>query len=142
VELHNNEVRGYRQALMARATAVKIDAAFMIQAPVDPRLGEIYTMYVPGSAPTLSVIVMDNFFEPRNQFSAVGDLFDLVQSDPASIPVVCKEVRSMLRRLHLDGATRHGDLHPGNILFRKRIGGNYELSFIDFGTIVRRPHHV
>jgi len=134
IELHQNEVRGYKEALRVGATAVRIEGDFMIQAPVDPRLGEIYTMYAPGSSPMLSVIIMTNYFYPKAQFSSMGDLFDLVQRDPVSIPTICKQIRLMLRRLHLDGATRHGDLHPGNILYRRRIGGGYEISFIDFGN--------
>lgn len=133
VEFHNNEVRGYQQALAVGATPVEIRAAFVFQAAPDPRFGEIYQLYVDGSAPTISVIVMTNFFWPATDFTSSGNLYDLVQRDPASIPAVCKVVRQLLRKLHLNGRTRHGDAHPGNILFRKRAGGNYEVGLIDFG---------
>jgi hypothetical protein len=136
-EFHTNEVRGYRKALSVGATAIEIRSDFMLQGPIDPRFGEIYQLYQPGTAPVLSVIVMTNFFWPRQNYTSVGDLFDLANMNPGIIPDICKQVRQKLKALHRQGKTRHGDIHPGNILFRKAAGQPYEISLIDFGASLK-----
>lgn len=137
LEMHQNEIRGFRKA--AEVGVTKIDVVFQggITVSDNPLLGQIFRGYTPGHNQTLSVIVMTDFFYPPAQFTEHGDFNQFIQRNPEYISLACEHIRNFMRLLHGAGV-RHGDLHPGNILYRKNVSdGRFIFSFIDFGLSVK-----
>jgi hypothetical protein len=137
IEMHQNEIRGLVKAREVGVT--KIDVVFegVITVPDNAVLGQIFRGYTPGYNQSLSVVVMTDFFYPPDQFTEHGDFNQFIQRNPGYVNLACEHIRNFMRLLHGAGV-RHGDLHPGNILYRKNVSdGLFIFSFIDFGLSVK-----
>ena len=136
-ELHANEVRGLRKARLVDVTKVDLISEGIFTIPDNPILGQIFSAYSTGHNQTLSVIVMTDFFYPPANFTEYGDYTQFLSRHPELAALSCEQIRNYMRLLHSVGV-RHGDLHPGNILYRKNVSDSlYTFSFIDFGASVK-----
>lgn len=76
---------------------------------------------------TLGVLVMDDFFYGSSEH---GDLNDFDKRHPELVEELKSHIQVFARPIL--SKVKHGDLHPGNILYRK-MNGQYQLALIDFG---------
>jgi hypothetical protein len=137
LEMHKNEIRGLQKAKEVDVTQVQVVFEGVITIPDNPILGQIFNGYTSGHNQSLSVVVMTDFFYPPAQFTEYGDFNQFIQRNPGIINLACEHIRQCMRLLHGAGV-RHGDLHPGNILYRKNVSdGRFIFSFIDFGLSVK-----
>ena len=114
--------------------AIKPKFHFKFKIPNDPRLGQLFRRYnnrQPEHA--FGVIIMKDFF--YGDYKEKGDVSDFMSrhTDQNSRAIFLNEIRRLVSFLHGKGVI-HGDLNPGNILYKIDTNNNIHLTLIDFGN--------
>jgi serine/threonine protein kinase len=74
----------------------------------------------------IGILVMNDFFYGSDEH---GDLNDFVKKHPGNAkPMFMSEIKRMIKTFGFS----HGDLHPGNIIYRRK-GDRIDIAIIDFG---------
>ncbi len=124
--LFASEVRGFETAHKnGNPIKVHYHKSVTVGDEVDFRLKRLFRAYNGGDA-FIGVMVMDDFFVGAKE---KGDLNDFVKKHPQFRKQMMTLVHTMMNQIKV----KHGDLHPGNILYRVLPNDDVQIGIIDFG---------